>query len=323
MMRRCAVALCTVLSAAPVVAQQEAYPAKPIRLIVPSPPGASNDGIARIVANGINQSLGRPIVVDNRAGGGGIIASELVARARPDGYTLLLAYAAFTTTPFLQANMPYDVLKDFAPITEIANQPLFLVVNTAIPVNSVKELVALAKSRAGGLMAGYTQSGSSTHLATEIFKLKTGTINTITSVSYKGGAPVQVALMSGEVQLSFATATSTLPQINSGRIRVIATSAAKRLSYAPEVPTLAEEGVLNLDAAPWQGLLAPAGTPHVIVARIHAEIVRLLKLKESQERLAALGADPVGSTPEEFRSKLATELQEFGRIIPALGLKRQ
>ena len=215
-------------------AQADAYPNKPIRLLVPSPPGGSNDGVARVVSVALNQSLGRPIVIDNRAGGGGIIASELVSHARADGYTLLFAYAAFTTTPFLQANMPYDVLKDFAPISEVADQPLFIIVHPGVQANTIKELIALSKSRPGGLMVGFTQIGSSTHIATEIFKLKTGTTKSITSVSYKGGAAAQIAVLSGEVLLSFATAQSTMPQIKSGKVKVIATSASKRLRYLPD-----------------------------------------------------------------------------------------
>jgi tripartite-type tricarboxylate transporter receptor subunit TctC len=312
----------------PFIAQAQAissaeYPTRPIRLLVPSPPGGSNDSVARIVSNGLSRSLGRTIVVDNRAGGGGIIASELVARAVPDGYTLLFAYAAFTTTPFLAANLSYDVLRDFSPITEIANQPLLLAINTAVPANTVKELIALSKSKPGGITAGYTQVGSATHLATEIFKLKTDTTRSIVSVSYKGGAAGQLALLSGEVQASFATATSSMPQIKTGRIRVLATSAAKRLPYLPDVPTFEEAGVSGVDVVVWQGLLAPVRTPRPIINRVHADVVKLLKLRETQERLAALGSDPVGSSPEEFAAKLKRELQEFGKIIKALGLKPQ
>lgn len=299
------------------------YPEKPIRLLVPSPPGGSNDSVARIVAAGLGRTMGKTVVVDNRAGGGGIIASELVARALPDGYTLLFAYAAFTTTPFLAANLSYDVLRDFAPITEIASQPLLLAVNPSVPVNTVKELIALSKARPGGLTAGYTQVGSATHLATEIFKLKTDTGRSIVSVSYKGGAAGQLALLSGEVQASFATATSSMPQIKAGRIRVLATSAPQRLPYLPDVPTFAEAGVSGMDVVVWQGLLAPARTPRPIVHRVHAEVVSLLKLPETLERLAALGSDPVGSSPEAFAAKLKRELHEFGNVIKVLGLKVQ
>jgi len=270
----------------------------------------------------LNQSLGQPIVIDNRAGGG-VIAPELVARARADGYTLLFAFAAFTITPYLHVKPPYDVLKDFAPISEVADQALFLVVHPAVPANTIKELVALSKSKPGGLMAGFTQPGSSTHLAAEIFKLKTDTAKSITSVSYKGGTAAQVALLSGEVQVSFLTATAMLPQVKTGRIKVIATSAPKRVHYLPDVPTFDEAGVSGMEASPWQGLLAPAGTPRAIISLLHAEIVKLLKRSETVERLAALGADPVGSSPVEFRAKLDRELKAFGKIIPALGLKPQ
>ena len=291
-------------------------------MLVPSPPGGSNDGVARILAAGLNTYLGRPIVIDNRAGGGGIIASELAARARADGYTLLFVYAAFTTTPFLQANINYDILRDFSPISEIADQAQFIAVNAGLPITNVQQLLAMAKSKPGGLLAGFTQPGGSTHLATEIFKLKTRTTHNITSVSYKGGAAVQVALAAGEVQVAFLTATSMLPQISTGKIRAIAVAAPKRVPYLPEVPTLEESGMPSVESYPWQGLLAPAGTPRDVINRLHTESVKTLRQKDTIERLATLGADPVGSTPEEFRAKLAREVKEFGRMIPQLGIRR-
>ena len=208
-------------------------------------------------------------------------------------------------------------------MSEVADQPLFLIVHPGVPANTVKELIALSKSRPDGLLVGFTQMGSSTHLAAEIFKLKTGATKSITSVSYKGGAAAQIALLSGEVQISFATATATMPQIKSGKIKVIATSASKRLRYLPDVATFEEAGVTGMEASPWQGLLAPMGTPRPIVNLLHAEIVTLLKRPETVDRLAALGADPVGSSPVEFRTKLERELKEFGRIIPLLGLTPQ
>jgi len=195
------------------------YPSRPIRLLVPSPPGGSNDGVARVVANELNRSLGQPVVVDNRAGAGGVIAADLVARSTPNGYTVLFAYATFTTAPFLNAKLPYDSMKDFLPITEIANQPLLLAVNQNVPVNTVQELIALAKSKPGGLVAGFTQVGSATHLTTEIFKQNTGTIKNILAVSYKGGGPAQTALLSGEAQISFTTVTATLPQVKAGGLK--------------------------------------------------------------------------------------------------------
>lgn len=302
-------------------AAQSDYPSRPIRLLVPSPPGGSNDGVARIVANGLSRTLGRNVVVDNRPGGGGIIAAETVARALPDGHTLLFAYAAFTTTPFLASNLPYDVMRDFAPITEIANQPLILVAHPSVQANTVKELIALAQSRPGGLTAAHTQIGSATHLATELFRLKTGTTKTILAVSYKGGGPAQIALLSGEAQISLATVTSSLPQIKSGKLKPIATSAPKRLPYMPEVPTFEEQGLTGIDVTVWQGLLAPARTPRPIVERIYTEVKQLLSERETLQRLTALGSDPLGSTPAEFGAKLERELQTFGKLIGMLGLK--
>lgn len=311
------------LASAALHAQIDPYPSKPIRFLVPSPPGGSNDGVARVIANGLSAAFGKSIVVDNRAGGGGVIASDLGARARPDGYTLLFAYAAFTSTPFLTANLPYDVRKDFLPISEIADQPLFVTVNPSVPANSIKELVALAKSKPGGLNAGFTQMGSSTHLGTEILKLKTDTVKAITSVSYKGGAAAQIALLSNEIQISVMTATSMLPLMKAGKIKALATTAPKRKPYLPDVPTLEESGVERIELSPWQGMLAPAGTPKVIVDRLYKEIADLLKRPDTVERLAALGADPVGSSPAEFRAKLERELALFAKVIPTLGIKPQ
>jgi tripartite-type tricarboxylate transporter receptor subunit TctC len=220
--------------------------------------------------------------------------------------------------------LSYDSLKDFAPITEVANQPLLLAVNLSLPVSSVKELIALAKSGAGpGLTAGCTQVGSATHLATELFKLKTGTTRGIVSVNYKGGPAAQIALVSGEVQLAFATSTSALPQIRTGKIKVIATAAAKRLPYLPDVPTLLEAGVAGVEAAPWTGLLAPTKTSRAIIDRLHAEVVQLLKVPETLERLAALGSDPVGSAPEAFAAKIRRDLSATGAIVKAIGMKPQ
>jgi tripartite-type tricarboxylate transporter receptor subunit TctC len=297
------------------------YPVRAIRLIVPSPPGASNDAIARLVSAGLARSFDKPVVVDNRAGGGGIIAAELVARAPADGHTIFFAYAAFTTAPFLQQKLPYDSVKDFAPITEIANQPLLLIAHSSVPANTVKELIALAKSKPSSITAGYSQIGSATHLATETFKFRTDTVKSLVSVSYKGGAAAQVALLSGEIQIAFATTTAAIPQVKAGKVKAIATSSAKRLPYLPDVPTLGEAGLPGFEAGAWQGLMVPAGTPRTVIDRLHAEVAKMLKESDTLQRLAALGSDPVGSTPEEFKAKIQRELQEFGKIIRDLGLK--
>ena len=301
-------------------AQPVAFPVRAIRLIVPSPPGASNDAVARIVSAAFASSFDKPAVVDNRSGGGGVIASELVARAPADGHTLLFAFAAFTTAPYLQQKLPYDSVKDFAPVTEISNQPLLLLVHPSVPVNTVKELIALAKAKPNTLTAGHTQIGSATHLATETFKFRTDTVKSLVSVSYKGGGAAQIALMSGEIQVAFATTTAALPQLRTGKLKALANTAAKRLSYLPDVPTLGEAGLPGFETGAWQGLMAPAGTPRTIIDRLHAEIVRMLKDEDTLQRLTALGLDPVGSTPAEFAAKIRRELQENGKIIKALGL---
>jgi len=309
----------------PFVAQGQTadYPNRPIRLVVPSAPGGSTDGVARVVSHGLNLGLGVPIVVDNRPGAGGLIAAETVARAAPDGYTLYFPFASHTSAPFLQRKMPYDTEKDFAAISQVGVQPLVLVVHPSVPAKTVKELVAFAKSKPGGLNTSFTQIGSATHLATELFKLKTNTVKDILSVGYKGGAASQVALLSGEVQLSIATPTSMLPHIKSGKVNVIAVSGNKRQPYVPDTPTFEESGVPNFNVTSWQGLLAPAGTPPAIINRLHAEVVKLLKLPESLARMAAAGADPVGSTPAEFAAKIRQELVTLRELIKAIGLKPQ
>ena len=284
------------------------------------PPGGSTDIVARIIAAGLVESSGFRVVVDNRGGAGGVIAADMVARAAPDGYTLLFAYASFTTTPFL-GKVPYDPYRDFSPITLAAVNPLLLVVNPSLPVANVKDLIALAKSRPKGLNAGIATAGSAGHLAMELFKLRTGIADGIVSVIYSGGAPAQVALMSGEVQLVFGSVPTSQPYVKSGKVKVIASLAKKRLSYFPDTPTLAELGVPMDSAAPWQGILGPAKMPRPIVMRLYSEVATVLKRPEIVERLVATGAEVVGSTPDEFAEKIKQDLQEFAKIIPALGMK--
>jgi tripartite-type tricarboxylate transporter receptor subunit TctC len=301
-------------------ADPRGYPNRPIRLLVPSSPGGSTDLTARIVARELQQGLGQSVVVDNRAGAGGVAGSEMVARAAPDGYNLLFAFASHTTSPFLQPKMPYDTWKDFAPISQIATTALVLAVNASVPANTVEELIALAKSKPGGMTAGNSQPGSAGHLSMEMFMRRTGTAGNIVSVSYKGGGPALVALLSGEVQFTFATPPTLMPHIKSGKIKVIAASGKKRLPYLPNVPTFDEAGVPGVDAAPWQGMLAPANTPRAIINKLYTEVVKMLKQPDTLEQLAATGSEPVGSSPAEFAAKIKRELEEFGKIIKGVGL---
>jgi tripartite-type tricarboxylate transporter receptor subunit TctC len=295
------------------------YGSRPIRLVVPVPAGGGTDVIARLIANGLGESAGLQVVVDNRGGAGGVIGSETVARAVPDGYTLLFPYASHTAMPFI-AKVPYDAYSDFAPVTQVAVQPLVLIVHPSLPVNNVKDLIALAKSTPKGINAGISTPGSAGHLATELFKLRTGTTGGIVSVMYKGSAATQIAVLSGEVQLHFASTPSFMPYLKSGKVKMLATSAKKRIAYLPELPTFAELGV-PIDVSPWQGILGPAKMPRAIVMRLYGEVAKLVKQPNMIERLAAAGSEPVGSTPEEFAAKIKQELQEFGKLIPSLGLK--
>ena len=324
MTQRNALAACiaSVLLALPAQAATQAagdYGSRPIRLVVPVPAGGGTDVIARLVADGLAERSGLRIVVDNRGGGGGVIGSEIVARAVPDGYTLLFPYASHTTMPFI-AKVPYDAYRDFAPVTQVAEQPLVLIVHPSVPVNNVKDLIALAKATPKGLNAAISTPGSAGHLATELFKQRTGTTGNIVSVIYKGSAATQVAMLSGEVQLHFASTPSFMPHLKSGKVKMLATNAKKRIAYLPDLPTFAELG-MPIESSPWQGILGPAKMPRPIVMRLYGEVAKLVKQPAMIERLAAAGSDPVGSTPEEFAAKLRQELQEFGKLMPTLGFK--
>ena len=296
------------------------YPSRPIRMVVPVPPGGSTDIVARIVVAGLTESTGWRIVVDNRPGAGSVIASDIVARANPDGYTLLFAYAAFTTTPFLQ-KVPYDPHRDFSHITEVAVSPLLLVVNPSLPINNVKELVAFAKSRPKGINASIASAGSAGHLALGLFKLRTGVTDGIVPVIYSGGGPALVALMSGEAQVMIASVPTSLSFVKSGKVKAIATVSAKRLPYLPDVPTLAEFGLSMESSTPWQGISGPAKLPRTIVMRFYNEVAKVLTRPEVIERIAATGSEVVASTPEAFTEKIRRDLDEFGKIIPQLGMK--
>ncbi len=316
------VATLGVLSMAPAGAQDARdYGKRPIRMLVPVPPGGSTDIVARIVTGPLAEMTGYTIVIDNRAGAQGAIATEIVARATPDGYTLLFGYATHTTLPFIN-KVPYDPFRDFAPITQISVNPLVVVVHPSVPVSNVKELIALAKSKPRSLNLGIATAGSAGHIAAELFKLRTGTGDGIVTVTYKGGGPALVALLSGEVQMMFASAPTSLPYLKSGRLKPLAAAGAKRLPYLPDLPSLGESG-FNIDAAPWQGLLGPARMPREIITRLYGEFSRVLKRPDVIEKLAAAGADVVSSTPEEFDARIKRELNEYSKLIPTFGLGKQ
>lgn len=314
-----AAVLVAVLALGASVAQAQSYPSRPVRIIVPVAPAGGTDIIARIVLIKLADILGRPFVVDNRPGAGGILGNEIVANARPDGYTLLFTYAAHTIVPFIYRKVPYDVYKDFTPIALAGSQPLLLALNAQVPANTVGELIALAKAKPDSLNVAWATPSSSGALAAEIFKILTNT--RMASVPFKGGAPALTALVQNEVQLIFTTPPTIMPHLKSGRVKVLGTSGKERVPYLPDVPTLAEAGVKDFNTAPWQGVLAPAGAPPAIVNYIHTHIAAVLKTPEVKERFAAQGTDPVGLGPIEFAQMINRELEQNSTVIKAVGMR--
>ncbi len=296
------------------------YPVKPIRLIVPFPVGGGVDGVARIAFARVSESLGHQTVIDNRSGSGGIIAAETAARAAPDGYTLFFGTTATQAiTPHYYKKLAYDPLKDFAPINLIAGAGYILVVHPSVPAQSVKEFVALAKAKPGTL--NYSSSGNGTvlHLTTELFRSMAG-INLV-HVPYKGAAPALTDLLSGQVQLTFNPASVMLPHIRSNRVRALGVTSVKRTPLAPELPTIAEAGVPGYEASGWYAVLAPAGTPAPVIARLNRELMNALADKEVKERFAATGVEPIGTTPEQFAAYMRDEFIKWGKVVKATGAK--
>jgi tripartite-type tricarboxylate transporter receptor subunit TctC len=298
---------------------QAPYPTKPVRLIVPQSPGASTDLTARLIAQKLSAAFGQPVVVDNRPGAGSIIGTDLVAKAAPDGYTLLVVASSITLNPSLHRNLPFDVLRDLAPITQLSAFPNLLTVHPALPVKTVKDLIALAKAKPGSLNYGSSGSATGTHLSAELFKYMTGI--DMVHVPYKGGGPAVQALLGGQVQLNFATIVSVLPHVRSGKLRAIAVTTAKRSPSMPEIPTIAESGVPGYDHGPWNGFLAPARTPRAVIARLNEETARILHLPETKAVFTNEGAEPVGNKPEEFGAIIKAETAKWGKVIQSAGIK--
>jgi tripartite-type tricarboxylate transporter receptor subunit TctC len=316
-------AACAALPATTAFAQQAAsaasYPDKPVRVIVPVAAGGGTDIIARIVMTKLGENMSAAFVIDNRAGAGGILGNEIVAHAPPDGYTLLFTYAAHTIVPFIYKKVPYDVYRDFAPVTMAGSQPLLLAVNASVKANTVQELIALAKAKPNELNVALATPSSSGALAAELFKILTNT--QMVSVPFKGGAPALTAMVSGEVQLIFTTPPTVMPYLKGGKVRVLGTSGRERVAYLPDVPTLAEAGIKDFNTAPWQGLLAPAKTPPAIVDKLYRQVLEVLKTQYAQERFTAAGTDVVGSSPREFGELINRELAQNSKVIKAVGMK--
>ena len=307
--------------AAPVLVRAQiidSYPTKPIRLLVGFPPGGSTDILSRQVGLRLAAALGQQVVIDNRAGAAGNLASELVAKGTPDGYTLLMAtVSSHGINPGLYKKVPYDAVKDYAPVTLVASYPLILAVNPAVPVKNVKDLIALAKAKPGTVRFGSSGNGSPGHLSGEIFKGMAGV--DLVHVPYKGGAPSTLAVLSGEVQVTFATLPGAMPLIKSGKLNGPAVTTAKRSPALPDVPTIAESGLPGFDVSSWAGLMAPAGTPRGVVQKLNAATVKALADTDMRERLASEGAEPVGNTPEQFAAFVKIELAKWARAIKQAG----
>ncbi len=303
-----------------VAAQQ--YPSRPIRLLVPSTPGGSVDTLARAIGTRLSERFSQQVVVDNRSGAGGVIAGELTAKAPPDGYTLLMGtVASLASNVSLHKKLPYDPLRDFAPVTLAATQNLMLVVNPSLPAKNVKELIVLAKAKPGQITFASAGSGAGGHLSGELFKLLAGI--DLLHIPYKGVAPALVDVISGQVSLTFPSLISALPQVKSGKVRALAVTGAKRSHAAPDLPTMQEAGVPGYESATWYGVVAPAATPRDIVARLNSEMVAILKQPELRDRLAADGADPWGSTSEEFSQHLKSEIAKWAKVMKAAGIRAE
>jgi tripartite-type tricarboxylate transporter receptor subunit TctC len=296
-----------------------AYPTRPIRLVVPFAPGGSNDIMARLAGQKLSESLGTQVVVDNRAGGSGIIGTDIAAKAAPDGYTLLMMSLTFAVNPSLYSKLPYDTEKDLAPVTLVASAPLMLVVHPSLPAKSVQELIAYAKANPGKLNFGSGGPGTTPHLAGEMLKMMAGV--KMTHVPYKGGGPALTDLVGGQIQLMLENIPSTLLHAKSGRLRALAVSGLKRSPLVPDLPTLDEAGLKGYEIVGWNGFFVPAGTSRSIVTLLYKETAKALGQADVKERLATMGAEPVGSSPDEFRAFVKTEIVKWAKVVKAAGLK--
>jgi len=296
------------------------YPTKSIRLVVPFPAAGTTDILAREVAQRLSVSFGQSVVVDNRPGAAGNIGSDMVAKSAPDGYTLLMGtVGTHAINPSLYAKMPYNHVKDFVPIVLVAGVPNVLEVTPSLPVNSVADLIKLAKEKPGQLNFASSGSGTSIHLSGELFKTMTGV--DMMHVPYKGSAPALTDLMGGQVQLMFDNLPSSLAQIKAGKLRAIAVTSAQRSPALPNIPTIAESGLPGFEASSWFGLLAPAGTPPAIVARVNADVNEWLQTAEAKEKLLAQGAIPAGGTPEQFAAHIRVETEKWAKVVKVSGAK--
>lgn len=290
-----------------------AYPTKPIRLVVPFPPGGPADTIGRLVGGELTASLGQTVVIDNRAGAGGAIGADAVAKSAPDGYTFLISNVGDTMAVTLQKNLPYDYVRHFTPVSLVASTPFFIVVHPSVAARNIPELIALSKSKPGALTYGSAGVGVGSHLAGELFNQLTGA--SITHIPYKGQAPANTDLLGGQIALMFSNPLNALPQIQAGRLRALAVTSRARLPAAPDVPTSAEVGLPSFDAGTWLAVVAPAGTPPAIVNRVSADIARAMAVRETREKFAAQGVELFGSTPAELGRLITSDIAKWAGVI--------
>jgi tripartite-type tricarboxylate transporter receptor subunit TctC len=304
----------------PLYAQSQAYPSKPIRIVVPFPPGGGTDVGTRVIAQKLQESLGQPVVVENKGGAAGILGSEYTAKAAPDGYTLMMGnIGTHAINVSLYKSLSYDPVKDFAPISQVAGLPMLLLVHPSVKATTVAELVAFAKANPGKLNYSSSGAGGMPHVSGALFANMTGI--QMVHVPYKGGGPAVADLIAGHVSLSFATALESLPQVKGGKLRALAVSSAKRSVAAPELPTIAEAGVPGYESGSWLALYAPAGTPKDIVTKLSAEAVRIVNLPDVRERLLLQGAEPIGSTPEQLAATQLADTAKYARVLREAGVR--
>ena len=310
--------VCLTCAVASPFAAAQAYPNRAIRFVLPFPPGGGTDTMGRAIGTPLGEALGQQVIVDNRGGAGGNIGAEIAAKSPPDGYTLFMMTGTHTVNATLYKNLGYNLVKDFAPVTHLGGTAYVVVAHPSIPVKSVKQLIAFAKSRPGELSHSSSGTGSGPHLAGELFKSMTGT--KMLHIPYKGGGPSVIALVGGEAQVGFTTTPSCIHQIHAGRLRALAVSSAQRSPFLPDLPTVAEAGVPGYETTAWYGMMVPTGTPADIIARLNAETAKVLKQPEVKSRLDATGMVPSSSTPEQLAALIRTEIPKWAKIVKALDL---
>ena len=312
-------ALLVLAFALPQARAQDQYPSRPIRIIVSIPAGSGTDTVARLIAKGLSERLGRQVVVENRPGAGTIIGNEIVAKAKPDGYTLLMNGAAFTISPAIYRKIPYDALHDFAPITVAVFTPNLMVVHPSVPVKSVKEMIALAKARPDQILYASGGNGTNSHLATALF-VSMAQIRML-HVPYKGSTPGVIDLIAGNVAMTTNSMSTLMPHVRAGKLRALGVASARRVAAAPDLPTIAEAGLPGYESVQWSGLLAPAGTPPEIIARLHKETVAIVSAPDVKKRLAGDGSEVVANSPDEFAVFIKAELVKWAAVVKATGIE--